>query len=80
MSDTRIVRRAVSPWEVQDHSDPDFDLTSHLARVHYEVESRHHTLGSQCTCGFTSHIKRDHTQHIVTETLIAAGLEERQEQ
>lgn len=59
--------------------DPDFDLTDHLDVVHYEVESKHQTLGVSCTCGFQSHVKRDHTKHIVTETLIAAGLSERKE-
>lgn len=57
--------------------DPEFDLAEHVEIVHYEVESKHQTLGTQCTCGFESFVKRDHTKHIVTETLIAAGLEER---
>lgn len=55
--------------------DPEFDITEHVEIVHYEVESKHQTLGTQCTCGFESFVKRDHTKHIVTETLIAAGLE-----
>ena len=59
-------------------SGPDFDLTTHLEKVHYEVESRHHIIGNHCTCGFQSHVNWDHTRHIVTETLIAAGLEERE--
>ena len=57
--------------------DPEFNLTEHLEAVHYEVESKHQTLGSRCLCGFESHRYREHTRHIVTETLIAAGLEER---
>lgn len=60
-------------------SNDDFDLTEHVDLVHYEVESRHQTLGTQCLCGFTSFIKRDHTRHIVSETLIAAGLTEREQ-
>lgn len=55
-------------------------IESHLSSpyvVHYEVESRHHILGTSCLCGFESFVKRDMTKHIVTETLIAAGLEER---
>ena len=59
-------------------SDPDFDLITHLENVHYEVESRHHTVGNYCTCGFQAGVNRDHTRHIVTETLIAAGLEDRE--
>lgn len=55
--------------------DPEFDLTEFLDVVHYEVESKHGVLGTQCRCGFESFVKRDHTKHIVTETLIAAGLE-----
>lgn len=56
------------------HPDPEFDLTEHIDLVHYEIESKHQKLGHSCTCGFTSAVKRDHTKHIVTETLIAAGL------
>lgn len=59
-------------------SDPDFDLITHLENVHYEVESRHHIIGTQCICGFQAYVNRDRTRHIVTETLIAAGLEERE--
>lgn len=55
--------------------DPEFDLAEFLEVVHFEVESKHQTLGTQCTCGFESFVKRDHTKHIVTKTLIAAGLE-----
>lgn len=57
--------------------DPEFDLTEHNDLVHYEVESKHHILGTTCLCGFESHVKRDMTKHVVTETMIAAGLEER---
>lgn len=57
--------------------DPEFDLAEFLEVVHFEVESKHQTNGQQCTCGFESYVTRDHTKHIVTETLIAAGLEER---
>lgn len=57
----------------------DFELTEHVEIVHYEVESRHHILGATCLCGFESYVKRDMTKHIVTETLIAAGLEDREQ-
>ena len=49
------------------------DLLLAPVPIHYEVESKRQTLGVSCTCGFESHVKRDHTKHIVTETLIAAG-------
>ncbi len=62
---------------MSDYQEPNSDTTKHVEIVHYEVESKHQTLGTQCTCGFKSFLKRDHTKHIVTETLIAAGLEER---
>ena len=57
--------------------DPEFDITETIELVHYEVESRHHIFGTKCLCGFESFVKRDITKHIVTETLIAAGLEDR---
>ena len=57
-------------------SDPEFDITEHVDLVHYEVESKHHIHGTECLCGFTSHAARERTKHIVTATLVAAGLEE----
>ena len=59
--------------------DPEFDLAEFLEVVHFEVESKHGVLGTQCTCGFESFVGRKMTRHVVTETLIAAGLEERDE-
>lgn len=64
---------------MSDYQGPEFDLTEHVDLVHYEVESKHHIHVHQCLCGFESPVSRDRTKHIVTETLIAAGLEERQE-
>lgn len=59
-----------------DGPDTDFSIADHAERVHYEVESRHHVFGTVCLCGFETHVKRDMTRHIVTATLVAAGLEE----
>ena len=56
----------------------DFDITEPTNLIHYEVESQHQIHETWCTCGFTSYVSRDRTRHIVTETLIAAGLEERE--
>lgn len=58
-----------------DYRIPEPELPDHLAFVHHEVESKHQTFGTQCTCGFESFVKRDNSEHIVSETLIAAGLE-----
>lgn len=58
--------------------DPDFDIVEFNDQVHYEVESRHQVHETWCTCGFKSFVSRERTEHIVSETLIAAGLEERE--
>lgn len=60
------------------HDDPDFDIDEFAKEVHYEVESRHQVHETWCTCGFKSFVSRERTEHIVSETLIAAGLEERE--
>ncbi|WP_309132656.1 hypothetical protein [Brevibacterium sp.] len=58
------------------HRDLDV-LTERVEDVHYRVESMHQMHGTQCVCGFESLVSRYRTQHIVTETLIEAGLEKR---
>lgn len=46
-----------------------------VAEVHYDVESKHQIHGTECLCGFKSYVSRDRTKHIVTETLVALGVE-----